>query len=139
MLDIKFPIIKLNPRFIRGRIRNVKDLCVVGEINLEKGCFDSSRIIDSTGRLYRVVGVEKKRWTCNPMNVFKKYRTIWVSLDIELVSVMSLVEVQDSLIALFDENPSWYLQYFESDSEMKVFLKSFDSIDGLIGGISVFP
>lgn len=138
MLELNYPVLKLTKDFIRGSISSPKDLLVVGEINFEQGCFDDAILIDASGCVYRVVSAKKNKWTWNPWNLFKGYRTIWVSLELSDQEKHNLDHIREELLSLILRHPKWYKRFGESEQSLREKFSNARTIKELIDSVSLY-
>lgn len=138
MLELNYPVLKLTNRFVRGSISSPRELLVVGEINFEHGCFDDATLIDATGCMYRVISAKKSKWTWNPWNVFKGYRTIWVNLELSDPEKHDLDHIRDVLLTFLLLHPKWYKRFGETEQGLRKKLSDARTVKQLINSISIY-
>lgn len=139
MLELNYPVLKYTPKFIRGSIQTEKDLLIVGEKNLDEGCFRNAVIIDSCGFKFDVLSAKKRRLTLNPFNVFYEYRTVWVDIDIAFSKKMNIEEIKNEILEVLLSNPSWYRKYGETERDLRLKFDKLDNIKEVIEKISIYP
>ncbi|MEK8015521.1 MAG: hypothetical protein VSS75_001550 [Candidatus Parabeggiatoa sp.] len=138
MQKLSYPVLKYTPRFIRGGISSPKELLVVGEKNFEQGCFDDAIIIDSSGYKYRVLSAKKDKLTWDPCNLFKEYRSIWVSLELSSPSKRNLDIHRKELLNFLLLHPKWYERYDETEQSLRKELFEARTMKELINTISIY-
>ncbi|MEW5683226.1 MAG: hypothetical protein AB1780_12675 [Pseudomonadota bacterium] len=120
-------------------ILSPKELLVVGELNYERGCFNNTYILDSSGCKYRVLKAEKLKWTLSPWNLFKAYRTIWVSLELSKPELQNIDTAREEILSLLFKNPEWYKKYDETERSLEEKLLAARTMSELISMISIYP
>ena len=138
MRELKFPVLKYTPKFIRGGIQTGRDLLVVGERNFEQGCFDAATIIDASGYKYQVLSATRKGLTWNPLNVFRAYRTILVDLELSNPDKLNADQVREEIFGVLFSHPKWYRRYFETEQSIRAKLDNAKTVTHLINSISVY-
>jgi hypothetical protein len=138
MQQLTYPVLKYTPRFLRGRLRNERDLLVVGERNLQEGCFKDCVLIDSDANRYRVASARQIRWTWNPWNLFPVYRTVWVDLELSDPQKMDLDSVKREVLELLLKK-RWYTRAHYGRTEIEELINTAPSVPELIDRLSVFP
>lgn len=137
--ELQYPVVVITPNYILGSIENAKQLTTVGQINLERGCFDGAVIVDSAGNRYVINGARMVRPTFNPWNVFKKYRTVIVELGLSNPQQMSLDQLRADVVELILKHPKWHRHYGETASDIERKFSHQNSIAELIRAISIYP
>ena len=139
MQELIYPVLQYTDKYIIGSIQKPKNLLVVGAKNIEEGCFHNAIIIDSSGAKYRVLSANIARLTWDPWNVFFRYRTVWVELELSDKECLSLDEIKKEIFDLLKKNKKWYKRYGETE---KILYKKFEdikTIKELINKISIYP
>ncbi len=110
--QLKFPVISYDERSISTHRRQY-ELKSSLESYVDKGGFLSSKIIDSSGRQYKIVGLTKKGWSLfnllSPLfiSLTKGDRVIKIRLDLTYLRVLNFEEVYQEVDELFDRHPRW--------------------------------
>lgn len=139
MPKLNYPVLLLTPKYVIGGISSPKKLLVVGEINFEQGCFEDATIIDASGYEYRVLSAKKIKWTWNPWNLFKVYRSIWVNLELSEPEKHNLDHIREKLLNVLLVHPKWYTRYSETEQSLRKKLFDVRTVKELIDSISIYP
>lgn len=138
MRQLTYPVLQYTSRYLRGRIQRERDLLVVGERNLQEGCFENCTLVSSDGNRYRVLSARKLRWTCNPWNIFPRYRTVWVDLDLSEPEKVDLDTIKREVLDLLVKK-RWYARAHYSRTDIEDLVNSATSLPDLITRLTVFP
>lgn len=106
-------------------------------MNVLEGCYDEAIIIDSKGSKHTVRGCRIARWTCNPFNIFQKYRTVLVDLDLEQAGNLSLPDLKIYLLDSIMIN-RWKSWEGQSKKDKICQINDPATIEDLIAKIDVF-
>jgi hypothetical protein len=138
-VEIKYPVVEWTPLFVRGSIQTPRQLLVVGERQLRRGCFADASIVDADGNKYRVLSARIRRRTFSLWNLFAEYRTVWVTLDLQFECRLSLGELRDEVVRLILKNPTWAQHHDETPDQIRKKLSEPTTLAALINRISVYP
>lgn len=138
-LNLRYPVLTICPRYIMGRTLTEKELLVVGEVNLKKGCFDGCILIDAEGRRFKILSASIRKkifglWSA----IFPEYRTVWVDLELSEPERVSLEDVKKEVLGHLIPK-KWYRSSDDTAETITAYVEQALSIEELINKIVLFP
>lgn len=134
--DLKFPVFVIGPHALT-RFNSPRDLLRSTE-RFMVFTFQDADLLDSSGRLYKVVGYSKARRSLNPLDWFAPSGPVFrISIDLGEARTLPLNETKEKIRELV-LTKGWLRGTHWSESKFLRKLQSVGSFDELLASFSYF-